>query len=351
VASDHALMTRALELAAATHPHPNPRVGAVVVDRQGVVAGEGSHAGPGHPHAEVIALEQAGSRAEGGTLYATLEPCVHTGRTPPCVPVVVAAGITRVVFAATDPDSRVAGAGAGALEAAGLTVAGGLLSAEAELLDPAYFHHRRTGRPLVTLKIALTLDGQTAPRDGASRWITGAPAREDAHQLRAAADAVMVGAGTVIADDPSLDVRLDGYDGPQPRPVVVAGRRPLDPSARIFSRHPVVITSSPLNLPGQVLEVSPGEDGLPDLAAALAGLAALGLLAVLVEGGSGLAAALWARRLVDRGVFYLAGTVAGGSGRPAFAGTWPTLSAARPVILTGVRQIGDDLRIDFQPRD
>ncbi|MGH8875215.1 MAG: bifunctional diaminohydroxyphosphoribosylaminopyrimidine deaminase/5-amino-6-(5-phosphoribosylamino)uracil reductase RibD, partial [Acidimicrobiia bacterium] len=229
---DLELMRRAIDLARPNRTHPNPRVGAVVVAPDGTVVGEGAHPGAGLPHAEALALAAAGDAAAGATLYVTLEPCGHHGRTPPCTETVVASGVRRVVVGVTDPDPRVAGAGLARLRATGLEVTVGVLEAEVEALDPAYFHHRRTGLPLVTLKAAITLDGQAAAQDGTSQWITGPEARADAHRLRAEADALMVGAGTLRVDDPLLTVRLDGYEGPQPVPVVVAGRRPLPASAR-----------------------------------------------------------------------------------------------------------------------
>lgn len=323
-------MDRAAELARATHPHPNPRVGAVVIDASGAVVGLGSHPGPGSPHAEVVALSAAGDRARGGTVVVTLEPCIHQGRTPPCVDALLAAGIARVVVSALDPDSRVQGKGIDRLRGAGLEVLTNV--GPGELIDPAYFHHRRTGLPFVTLKLAATLDGQVAAADGTSQWITGPEARTDAHRIRAENDAVMVGAGTVIADDPLLDVRLPDHDGFQPRPVIVVGQRSLPSDARIWARNPLII------------EQTSGE--LTDV---LRLVAREGLLALLVEGGPRLARSLWAGNLVNRGVFYFGAMVAGGFGRSLFDGVWSTLENARPVTLDSVTRLGDDLRVDFTP--
>jgi diaminohydroxyphosphoribosylaminopyrimidine deaminase/5-amino-6-(5-phosphoribosylamino)uracil reductase len=338
-------MREAISLAAPTRPHPNPRVGALVLDAAGGVVARAAHLGPGHPHAEAAALGAAGSRARGGTLVVTLEPCDHTGRTPPCAATIVAAGVARVVVGAGDPDARVAGRGLERLHAAGLEVQSGVAAAEVEALDPAYFHHRRTGRPRVTLKAALTLDGQAAAADGTSRWITSPEARRDAHFLRAEADAVVVGSGTLAADDPHLTVRLPGYDGPQPRPVVVAGRRPLPAGARLWARHPVVLAPTPVEADAEVA-VCPGPDGV-DLAAGLAALGGLGLLEVLVEGGPTLSGALLAADLVDRGVLYLGASLAGGVGRPALAGRFPTLASARKVEIVSAHRVGPDLRVEF----
>ena len=339
------LMREAIALATATAPHPNPRVGALVLDASGEVVGRGAHAGPGEPHAEVVALAAAGRRAEGGTLVVTLEPCDHTGRTPPCTGAVLAAGVARVLVGAGDPDQRVAGRGVARLRAGGVEVRTGIAAAEAEALDPGYFHHRRTGRPLVTLKAALTLDGQAAGADGTSHWITSEEARADGHRLRAAADAVMVGAGTVAADDPLLTVRLPGYAGRQPRAVVVAGRRSLPPAARIWERHPIVLAPDPADWPGEVLPL-PGPDGV-DLAAGLTALGERGLLDVLVEGGPTLAGSLLRAGLVGRGVFYLGARLGGGMGVPALRGVFATLAEARPVEIVSAARVGPDVRVEF----
>jgi diaminohydroxyphosphoribosylaminopyrimidine deaminase/5-amino-6-(5-phosphoribosylamino)uracil reductase len=299
-------------------------------------------------------LEAAGKAAAGGTVVVTLEPCAHHARTPPCADRLIASGVATVIFGAIDPDDRVSGKGAAKLQAAGVTVIGGLLDAEAEAADPAYFHHRRTGRPLVTLKAALTMDGQTGATDGTSQWITGPAAREDAHRLRAETDAVMVGAGTVRADDPRLDVRLEGYAGPQPRPVVVTGTRPIPPTAQVFGRNPLVVGSTTTGAAEtgshwETALVDPGPDGLPDLAGALRAIGDRGLLDVLVEGGPTLAGALWKQGLVDRGVFYLAGRIAGGTGLAVFDAVFATLEEARTIEIVDVNRLGRDLRIDWRP--
>jgi diaminohydroxyphosphoribosylaminopyrimidine deaminase / 5-amino-6-(5-phosphoribosylamino)uracil reductase len=345
--SQRAHMERALVLASAERTHPNPQVGAVVVASDGTVAGEGAHRGPGTMHAEAIALAAAGERARGGTIVTTLEPCDHQGQTPPCTEAIIAQDVLRVIVGAVDPDARVSGRGIARLQAAGVDVIIGVLAEAVEAADPAYFHHRRTGRPRVTLKAALTLDGQTAAVDGSSQWITGPGARHDSHLLRASADAVVVGAGTLIADDPALDVRIDGYDGPQPRPVVIAGTRALPEGRQLWERNPIVVTTARREGPGEPLIVPGGELGLPDLNAALVRLGQMGLLEILVEGGSVLATSLWQADLVDRAIFYIGGTVAGGAGRPVFASIWPTLDAAKPVEIIAVEQLGPDLKVTF----
>lgn len=339
---------RALRLAAPHRPHPNPRVGAVVLDRAGGVVGEGAHRAAGEPHAEVVALRAAGEAARNGTVAVTLEPCDHHGRTPPCTEAIIDAGARRVVIGALDPDPRVAGSGVRRLREAGVEVTGPVAQDEVESADPAYFHHRRTGLPLLTLKVAATLDGQTAAADGSSRWITGEEARQDGHRLRAAADAVMVGAGTLRADDPELTVRIAGWDGPQPVPIVVAGHGDLPPDRRLWDRDPLVLAPDGVTAPGgRVIEVPPGAGGI-DLAVGMRAVAAEGLLDVLVEGGSGLAGSLWRAGLVGRGSLYLGAMMAGGRGIPILAGQWPTMGEASRVEITRVTRLGADVRIDWR---
>lgn len=340
-------MRRAIEVATGTKPHPNPRVGAVVV-AGGRVVGEGAHLGPGTPHAEVVALEAAGDRARGATIVVTLEPCSHHGRTPPCTTALIEAGVSRVIVGAIDPDDRVQGTGVAALEAAGIDVELGMVSATTEALDLGYFHHRRTGLPRVTLKLAATLDGQIAASDGTSQWITGPEARRDVHVLRGEADAVVVGAGTLIADDPRLDVRLTGYTGSQPRPVVIAGNRQLPPRARLWDRDPLVYSTRRRQTPGELIVV-PG-DGEVDLGAVVKDLGDRGYLDVLVEGGATLAAAAMGAGLIDRLVVYLGGKIAGGQGRPMFSGSFGTLTDAIELDIKSVAALGPDVRIEAEVR-
>lgn len=346
------LLRRAITLAQPTHPHPNPRVGAVIADESGIILGEGWHVGPGADHAEVVALRAAGPRAKGATVYVTLEPCSHHGRTPPCVDALLEAEVARVVVGVLDPDPRVKGRGCERLREAGVEVIEGVVSrAEAESLDPGYFHHRKTGRPRVTFKAAATLDGSTAARDLTSQWITSAEAREDGHRLRAAADAVMVGAGTLLADDPRLDVRLDEYRGPQPRPVVVAGTRPLPFERAAWRPNALVLATDQLTVPAEVVVVPGDEHGHVDLLAAMLTLGDLGIVDVLVEGGAVLIGALWRARLVSRGILYLGAKVGGGSGIPIAAGPFATLGDAQDVTVVDVRSIGPDVRIEFLRKD
>ena len=299
---------------------PNPWVGAVVIDTDGTVIATGATNPPGGDHAEVVALRAAGERARGATLVVTLEPCSHHGRTPPCVDAVLASGVARVVIGTLDPDPAVAGRGATRLREAGLDVVVGVEEAAVRRQLRAYLHHRTTGRPFVVVKMATTLDGRTAAPDGTSRWITGAEARADVHRLRAESDAVVVGAGTVRADDPELTVRH--VAGRDPRRVVL-GTAPE--GARC---HPCLEWDGPL----------------PDL---LERLGAEGCLQVLVEGGAGVVAEFRAAGLVDEWVIYLAPAVFGGNdAAPLLAGpTAPTIDAVERGRIVEAVLIGGDLRI------
>jgi len=318
-------MARAVALAASVHgtTAPNPWVGCVVVATTGDRF-EGATAPPGGPHAEATALAAAGQLARGATLYTTLEPCAHVGRTPPCADAIVAAGVGRVVVAVLDPDANVAGRGVAGLRQAGVTVDVGVGADDVtEQLAP-YLKHRRTGRPWVVLKLAATLDGRTAAPDGSSRWITGEDARRDVHRLRSQSDAVLVGAGTVRADDPELTARTDPPSPRQPLRVVL-GRVPA--GAKV---HPAVELSG-------------------DLDAVLADLGRRGVLQVLVEGGATVAHEFHARQLVDRYVLYLAPALTGGDdGRPLFAGPGaPTMADLWRGRLVSVAQLGADLRLEL----
>lgn len=341
-------MQRVLRLAREHRTHPNPRVGSLVVSESGVVVGEGVHVGPGEDHAEVAALKAAGSDAEGATLYVSLEPCAHSGRTPPCVDAIIAAGVRRVVVGVVDPDRRVSGEGVRRLREAGVEVIEDFLPEQARSVDPAYFHHRETGLPLVTLKYAMTLDGSVAARDRSSQWITSEPAREDAHRLRAEADAVVVGAGTLRSDDPRLDVRLPGYRGPQPRPVILSGAADLPREGEIWARDPLVVTTTERYLPaGDQLIVS-GAGGRPDPRETCLALADTGYLDILFEGGPTIAAAWWRAGVVTRGVAYIGAKLAGGGGIPPLAGVFETMGEAMPAKIVASRSLGPDLRIDFE---
>jgi diaminohydroxyphosphoribosylaminopyrimidine deaminase / 5-amino-6-(5-phosphoribosylamino)uracil reductase len=318
-------MARALELAASVRNRtaPNPWVGCVVVAADGAQRWEGATAPPGGPHAEADALSAAGPAAVGSTLFTTLEPCAHHGRTPPCTDAILAAGVARVVIGVVDPDPLVAGSGAARLEAAGLEVTLGVRAGEvAEQLGP-YLKHRRTGRPYVVLKLAATLDGRTAAPDGSSRWITGAEARADVHRLRACSDAVLVGAGTVRTDDPALTVRLDLAPARQPLRVVL-GRAPE--GARVLP----------------ALELS------GDLGEVLDELGRRGVLQLLVEGGPRVAHDFHTAGLVDRYVVYVAPALLGGDdGSPVLAGPGAaTMDGIWRGRLVAVEQLGPDVKLE-----
>ena len=339
-------MRRALELAEAVRyfTSPRPWVGCVIVAKDGSVF-EGATDGKEGPHAEQVALAEAGEKARGATLYTTLEPCVHHGRTPPCADAIIKAGISRVVIAVCDPDEKVNGRGEAALKEAGLEVETGICRSEAEELLAPYLTHRTLGRPHVTLKLAATLDGRTSMPDGSSQWITGEEARADAHLLRAQSDAVMVGAGTARRDNPSLAVR----DAPLPSHVRL---EQVQPKRFVLGEIPKGSSLSAADTAADTARgISPAEELSGDIADILAELASRGILSVLLEGGSSTAAAFHEAKLIDRYVFYLAPALAGGSlGAPVLAGeTAPNIADVWRGQIRSVKKIGDDLRIDLKP--
>lgn len=319
---DRRWMRRARELAArADHrTSPNPMVGAVVLDRDGALAGEGYHERPGLQHAERAALEAAGERARHGTLYVTLEPCAHQGRTPPCTDAVSAAGIDRVVVAMVDPDPQVSGRGIEKLLSGGISVEVGLEEAEARRLNEFYIKHRTTGRPFVSAKFAASLDGKIATRTGESRWITGEEARAHAHRLRHFHDAVLVGVGTVLNDDPELTARFDGAR--QPLRVVLDSRGRTPPAAKVRNDR------------AETMIVANGHD-LPALLDQLGGR---GILSLLVEGGAHVHGSFFGQGLVDRVYAYVAPIIIGGSeapspvGDPGFSALEDALRLTRPRV-------------------
>lgn len=331
---------------------PNPPVGAVVLDAAGDVVGEGWTRPPGGPHAEVVALGRAGGRACGGTLVVTLEPCRHTGRTGPCTSAVQQAGIARVVVACADPTTR-AGGGADLLRAAGVDVELGVLAGEVALGPlEAWLTSRRTGRPFVTWKYAATLDGRSAAADGTSRWITSEDSRADVHRLRAEVDAVMAGVGTVLADDPLLDVRPD--PGHQPLRVLADTRARTPLTARALSgAAPALVATGPLlDEPGYPLtrQLPLGRDGSLDLAALLRLLQdEHDVVSLLLEGGPTLAGAFVAEGLVDRVVGYVAPALLGDGPHALAAAGVGTISAAHRLRLDDVTRTGDDVRLTLRP--
>ncbi len=307
---------------------PNPSVGCVVV-RDGRVVGRAVTAPGGRPHAEPLALAMAGEAARGAIVYVTLEPCCHQGRTPPCTEALIAAGVARVVIAVRDPDPRVNGAGIVRLRAAGIVVEEGLLGTEAEEVNAGFFSRVRRGRPLVTLKLASTLDGRIATRTGESRWITGESARRMAHALRGRHDAVMVGVGTVLTDDPVLTCRLPGFTPVGPVRVVADSHLRTRLTCRLVAtaqQAPTWLIASDSADPERrraleeagatVITVAAGTLGV-DLAQAMAALAERGMTRVLVEGGAQLAAAMLRADLIDRIAWFHAPSVMGGDGWPA----------------------------------
>ena len=336
---------------------PNPAVGCVIVDEAGRVVGRGWTQPGGRPHAETEALAMAGAAARGATVYVTLEPCAHHGKTPPCAEALIAAGIRRAVVAVEDPDSRVGGKGLAMLRAAGIEVTAGVLADEAADLNAGFFLTIRADRPLVTLKLGTTLDGRIATHGGESRWITGETARAAAHALRAEHDAVMVGSGTALADDPDLTCRLPGMGERSPVRVVFDGRLRLPLTSKLVTSANDVPTWV-ITLEGgdqarreafeaagiDLLDVTSGRDHQIDVQAALALLADSGITRVLVEGGSHLAAALLRAGVVDRLVWFRAPKLMGGDGLPAAVAFGVDHLAQMPGFQrVEIRPLGDDL--------
>ncbi|MDQ1509993.1 MAG: diaminohydroxyphosphoribosylaminopyrimidine deaminase [Actinomycetota bacterium] len=362
---DDEAMAEALQVSAAARRRsaPNPWVGCILV-RDGVIVGAGASKPPGGAHAEAVALEQAADRARGATAFVTLEPCSHHGRTPPCADALIEAGVTRVVAALEDPDPRVAGAGLERLRAAGVEVVTGVgADAAARELAP-YLHHRRTGRPFVVAKVAMSIDGRIAAADGTSRWITGDAARADAHELRADSQAIVVGAGTAIADQPTLTVRaVEQMPDRQPLRVVLDGRGRVPATGPLFDTElapTLVITTSAApadaidawrSAGAKVETVAPAATGAGvDLDEVFELLGREGVLQALIEGGSSLTTAVFGR-YADRFVVYLAPVALGTNGVPVLAGAGPEtmIDATRDLYrLVGARQLGSDARLDYE---
>jgi diaminohydroxyphosphoribosylaminopyrimidine deaminase/5-amino-6-(5-phosphoribosylamino)uracil reductase len=341
---------------------PNPWVGCVVVDEHGAIAGEGWHRRPGTPHAEADALVAAGDRARGGTAYVTLEPCAHHGRTPPCADALIAAGVRRVVVALEDPDPLVAGRGLARLRAAGVEIELGPGAADARRSLAPYLHHRRTGRAFCLVKTAMTLDARVAAADGSSRWITGAAARADAHRVRAESQAVVVGAGTALADDPSLTARdVDPPTDRQPLRVLLDARGRVPATGSLFDpalAPTLVVTTEAApaasvdawRAAGAKVEAVPAAGGGVDLAATLELLGRHGVLQAMVEGGPTVHGALFEAGLVDRIVAYVAPSLLGPRGVPAFPQPDPgTLADAAEWRLVSATTLGDDVRLEYEP--
>ncbi|MGE0486085.1 MAG: bifunctional diaminohydroxyphosphoribosylaminopyrimidine deaminase/5-amino-6-(5-phosphoribosylamino)uracil reductase RibD [Gammaproteobacteria bacterium] len=361
---DRVFLREAIELAREGRysVSPNPAVGCILV-RDGEVVGHGFHARAGEGHAEVVALAAAGARAQGATAYVTLEPCNHHGRTGPCSEALIAAGIARVVYGPDDPNPAVNGSGAARLRAAGVEVHGGVEAVAARAVNAGFFQRMLTGRPRVVLKIAMSLDGATALASGESQWITGPVARAAVQGLRAAAGAVVTGIGTVLADDPRLDVRDPAYEvrGRQPWRVVLDSALRTPPTARLFDlAGPVLILGASVVGPaadglraagGDVRTVSVTSHGL-DLGAVLDLLGELPVNDVLVEAGPTLAGRFLAAGLVDELVVHLAPKLLGRTARRAFEIASPArLADAYAFDLVSSTRLGDDMALVFHARE
>ena len=353
--NDGGMMRLALGLAALGEGdvNPNPLVGAVVVGRSGAIVGRGYHRVYGGPHAEVFALDQAGEDARGGTLYVTLEPCCHYGKTPPCSERIIASGIARVVYAVADPTPGRRGCGATALEAAGIQVVEGVLKDEATRQNESFFHYTQTGRPLVVAKAALSLDGRIASRTGDAKWISGEASRLEAHRLRRRMMAIAVGVGTVVVDDPSLTVRH--VFGRDPTPVVLdpTGRVPEDARLLRGPTRPIIVTHSmppekETRLIGggaRVWRVRCGEGGL-DLDQLLDMMGEADFDSLLIEGGGHTIARFLEADRVDRVALFIAPMIIGGTGIPAVAGRGvDAVADAWRLCDVSVERCGEDIYV------
>ena len=355
--SDVQWMSHALQLAARGRwtTTPNPAVGCVIVDSRGQLIGEGWHQRAGEPHAEVYALKQAGDRAANSTVYVTLEPCSHHGRTGPCAQALINAGVARVVIACHDPNPQVAGSGIKALEEAGIIAETGLLEDQAVELNRGFFKRMARGLPWVTVKMAMSLDGRTAMADGASQWITGPEARADGHRLRARSCAVVTGVGSILRDDPKMNVRLPGYER-QPLRVVVDSRARTPERAMIFAQpgktiiaHGEDVTSTHSDTEQRSYWSLPLAGGSVNLHALIERLAQEGCNDVLVEAGSRLAGAFVASGLVDELVIYMAAKLMGSDAMPLFTLPISTMPGSLSLYVKEVRAVGQDWRITLQP--
>ncbi|MEE2729743.1 MAG: bifunctional diaminohydroxyphosphoribosylaminopyrimidine deaminase/5-amino-6-(5-phosphoribosylamino)uracil reductase RibD [Pseudomonadota bacterium] len=377
--TDHQHMAEAIRLAwrGLYTTHPNPRVGCVLV-KDGRVVGRGWHQVAGEGHAEVNALREAGTEARGATAYVSLEPCSHHGKTPPCAEALIQAGVARVISAMEDPNPQVSGRGHQRLQAAGIQTACGLLQDQAERINPGFNKRMRTGLPWVLVKSAMSVDGRTAMASGESQWITGAAARADVQRLRARCEAIVTGVDTVIADDAALTVRpelwpealagddnLAGWSWPvgfapiQPLRVIVDShlRTPVTASILAQPGHTLIACTRPDSQKIQALEAAgaevitlPEAEGRVDLRELLQALARREVNEVLVEAGAVLAGAFAQRQLVDQWVCYMAPKLMGSSARPVLDFSVESMSDARELHLTDLRQIGQDIRMTYSWR-
>jgi len=334
---------------------PNPWVGCVIV-KDGVIIGEGYHHKAGGPHAEVIALQQAGKQAEGATVYNTLEPCSHYGRTPPCVDALIKAQVQHVVIAVKDPDPKVSGRGIEQLQHAGITITTGICSEEATKSLTPYLHHRMTGRPYCVAKAAISVDGRIAAKDGSSQWISTEAARTDAHRLRAESQAILVGSGTALVDTPSLTVRNTEVRPPQP-PIRVV----LDSTGKLSTQSPLFDTSLAPTLifttglsPEAVRnawKAAGAEVELMDrvnLGDVFDILGKRGVIQVLAEGGGILHGSLLQEKLINQLTLYVGPRILGDAGKPLFQNTpFESIDLAPSIQLKEVKQLGDTIRLDY----
>ena len=357
-ANDHFYMTRALQLAeqGLYTTMPNPRVGCVLV-KDNKIVGEGAHLKAGEPHAEVFALQQAGAAAKGATLYVTLEPCSHTGRTSPCAQAIVNAGVSKVIAAMQDPNPQVSGSGLAHLQANNIEVASGLMQAQAEALNPGFISRMTRQMPFVRSKIAASLDGKTALNNGESQWITCEPARLDVQHWRARSCAILTGIGTVLADNPSMTVREIEINQ-QPLKVVVDNQLQISSQAKVLQGGNALIAFSQVNpqkeaellAAGAELLCIPNSEGKVSLKTLLSHLASREVNEVLVEAGAGLNGALMALNLIDELLIYYAPKLMGGAAKNMFAmPEFTHMNQAITLDIIEMRQIGVDIRLRAKP--
>ncbi len=352
MATDNDYMQRCFALAerGRNTSHPNPVVGCVIVN-EGIIVGEGSHEFAGQSHAEVNALQQAGALARNATVYVSLEPCVHHGRTGPCTDALVASGVKRVVYAMQDPNPLVCGKGLAVLKNAGVDVVGPVLESQAAALNPGFIKRMRTGLPYVRCKLGMSLDGRTAMKSGESKWITGSEAREDVQHLRARSSAILTGSGTILQDNPALTVRLPGYNGKQPLRVIVDSTLRTDSAARVLQEPGTVVlatavkhTDSVIRLFNSadqgvaqqlILKTFAGSDGKVDLQQLLRYLAAEHQCnEVLLEAGATLSGAMLRAGLIDEIVAYVAPAILGSTAFPMF-------------LMPEIKHLSEQIRLEF----
>ncbi len=357
---DIEMMARALKLAGQGlyTAHPNPRVGCVVV-KEGEIIGQGYHAKAGEAHAEIVALEDAGKHAEGSTVYVSLEPCCHYGKTSPCADALIKAGVCELIAAMEDPNPKVAGGGFEKLKSAGITVRVGLLEARAKKINEGFIFRMQQGRPFVRLKIASSLDGATAMLDGESKWITGEAARNDVQKLRASSGAIMTGIGTVLADDPSLTIRNIGLEpySQQPLRVVVDSRLRMRPESKMLALEGRTMifcaddaNRQALEAAGAVIVKVPPSESHTSLHNVLQELAVLEINEVLVEAGSSIIGNLISAGLADELIIYQAPHLMGSHTRRVLEShDWTNMSDRRSLKIMDLRKVGDDLRIVARP--